>query len=259
MSLDVSAITGKTASRILFGLARENPAVPAPEGQHRAARLTSDLDDAPPQADTRADAVRSDDRTKSWWHTLPGVLTAIAGVVTAVAGLVVALGQVGLLGGGDDARKPPASAREGPTSAATTPPADAPRPVTRQTVRVFKGDKGKPVPTGLRVGDGDRFIISASGSIWSGVVLTSENGPQGWFDAVIPRDRVAGREFPVPGRPPFSLIAGYDNRDWFYVGSAYDHTYRGPERDLWLSINDTNLSRGKGFFEVRVEIRRRAR
>ena len=124
---------------------------------------------------------------------------------------------------------------------------------------VFKGDKGKPVPTGLRVGDGDRFIISASGSIWSGVVFTSETGPQGWFDAAIPGDRVAGRDFPVPGRPPFSLIAGYDNRDWFYVGSAYDHTYRGPERDLWLSINDTNLSRGKGFFEVRVEIRRRAR
>ena len=202
--------------------------------------------------------MRRDDRTRSWWRTLPGVLTAIAGVVTAVTGLVVALSQVGLLGGGDDARKPPASAREVATSA-TTPAAGAPRPVTRQTFRVFKDDKGKPVPTGLRVGDGDRFIISASGSIWSGVVFTSETGPQGWFDAAIPGDRVAGRDFPVPGRPPFSLIAGYDNRDWFYVGSAYDHTYRGPERDLWLSINDTNLSRGNGSFEVKIEIRRRAR
>jgi hypothetical protein len=202
--------------------------------------------------------VSSEDRTGSWWQTLPGVLTALAGIVTAAAGLVVALGQVGLLGGGDEATKPPASAREAAPSAATTP-ADAPRPDARQTFRVFKGDRGKPVPTGLRVADGDRLIISASGSIWSGVLLTSENGPRGWFDAALPRDRVASRDFPVPGRPPFSLIAGYDNRDWFYVGSAYDHTYRGPERDLWLSINDPNLSRGRGLFEVRVEIRRRAR
>ena len=35
---------------------------------------------------------------KSYWHTIPGILTAIAGVVTALTGLVVALQQTGLVG-----------------------------------------------------------------------------------------------------------------------------------------------------------------
>jgi len=35
-------------------------------------------------------------RPKSWWSTLPGVLTAIAGIITAVAGLIVTLHQAGV-------------------------------------------------------------------------------------------------------------------------------------------------------------------
>jgi hypothetical protein len=33
---------------------------------------------------------------QSWWHTLPGVLTALAGVITALGGLILALNQVGV-------------------------------------------------------------------------------------------------------------------------------------------------------------------
>src|SRR5690606_13910698 len=39
----------------------------------------------------------------SWWHTLPGMLTAVAGVITAIAGLVIALNQAGVIGGGASA------------------------------------------------------------------------------------------------------------------------------------------------------------
>ena len=35
-------------------------------------------------------------RAKSWWATLPGVLTAIAGIVTSVTALIVALNQAGV-------------------------------------------------------------------------------------------------------------------------------------------------------------------
>lgn len=34
----------------------------------------------------------------SWWHTMPGLLTALAGAITAIAGLIIALSQAGLLG-----------------------------------------------------------------------------------------------------------------------------------------------------------------
>lgn len=40
----------------------------------------------------------SENRTGSWWQTIPGILTAIAGIVTALTGLVVALQQTGWFG-----------------------------------------------------------------------------------------------------------------------------------------------------------------
>ena len=33
---------------------------------------------------------------KSWWSTLPGVLTALAGVITAITGLLLALNKIGV-------------------------------------------------------------------------------------------------------------------------------------------------------------------
>ena len=41
----------------------------------------------------------NDEKTqaRSWWKTLPGVLTAIAGILTATTGLLVALNQMGIL------------------------------------------------------------------------------------------------------------------------------------------------------------------
>jgi serine/threonine-protein kinase len=37
-------------------------------------------------------------KPQSWWHTLPGVLTAIAAVITAITGLAALLFQSGVLG-----------------------------------------------------------------------------------------------------------------------------------------------------------------
>ena len=35
-------------------------------------------------------------KSEGWWHTVPGLLTALAGIITAVTGLLVALHQTGL-------------------------------------------------------------------------------------------------------------------------------------------------------------------
>ncbi len=37
----------------------------------------------------------NNETNKSWWHTLPGVLTAAGGVITAIATLITALYQAG--------------------------------------------------------------------------------------------------------------------------------------------------------------------
>jgi hypothetical protein len=36
-----------------------------------------------------------EEKPKSWWHTLPGVITSVAAAITAVAGLVAAVKQTG--------------------------------------------------------------------------------------------------------------------------------------------------------------------
>lgn len=58
---------------------------------------------------------------RSWWQTMPGLLTAVAGLITAVTGLIVALHQLGVgTGGGGSSAAPTVAARQQP-SGDTTP------------------------------------------------------------------------------------------------------------------------------------------
>ncbi len=61
-----------------------------------------------------------EEKSGSWWQTLPGVITSITAAVTALAGLIVAVKQTGWL----DSQPPPAA----PTTAAVSTPATAPAP-----------------------------------------------------------------------------------------------------------------------------------
>jgi len=63
-------------------------------------------------------------KSEGWWHTVPGLLTALAGIITAVTGLFVALHQAGFFAREDKAVpqvqvKPPKVPPDSPT-----PPAD---------------------------------------------------------------------------------------------------------------------------------------
>ncbi|MBM7060515.1 hypothetical protein JQX08_07325 [Pseudomonas sp. UL073] len=60
---------------------------------------------------------------KSWWQTLPGMITATAGLITAVSGLLVVLFQHGVLGGAD---KAPPSAPPVAVEASTPAPSRTP-------------------------------------------------------------------------------------------------------------------------------------
>ncbi|WP_022949760.1 hypothetical protein [Methylohalobius crimeensis] len=65
---------------------------------------------------------------QSWWHTLPGVLTAIAGLITAVTGLFVGLQQAGFFSDKQDIPHPTdmSSPVTGPdTTLSSEPKADA--------------------------------------------------------------------------------------------------------------------------------------
>lgn len=84
----------------------------------------------------------------SWWHTLPGVITAVTGLLTAVAGLVLALHQAGIFE--DKApsvlsgQATPANGKGKPNS----PEINAARPVLTQEPTV---PEQKPAPLALSV------------------------------------------------------------------------------------------------------------
>jgi hypothetical protein len=65
---------------------------------------------------------------KSWWQTLPGIITGLTAIVTALAGLVVAIQQTGWLGPGTPTSpsRPPATTSAPPASAPPATPAPAP-------------------------------------------------------------------------------------------------------------------------------------
>lgn len=87
----------------------------------------------------------------SWWHTLPGVLTAVAGIIGAVSGLLIALNQIGFFEAAKEPQpkkaevappkpappQPPAPAKpeRRPAAAALEPPISIPCPTPRASLR----------------------------------------------------------------------------------------------------------------------------
>lgn len=88
------------------------------------------------------------EKSQSWWHTFPGVLTAIAGVLTALTGLVAALSQMGLVGGASKATPSAyADTTKGSTPAArASGPASVGPPASSVASGEASTDIDKPTP-----------------------------------------------------------------------------------------------------------------
>ena len=63
------------------------------------------------------------EKPKSWWQTLPGIITGLAAVITAVTGLIVAIQQTGWLG---TRTTPAVSSPSAPAPPGATPPTTRP-------------------------------------------------------------------------------------------------------------------------------------
>ncbi len=87
-------------------------------------------------------------KQKSFFSTLPGILTALAGLVTAVAGLIYALTQGGLIGSrGKEQTQPVASAPAQPVAAAAKQPvAIAPKTIEAPNQPVAAAPKTPAAP-----------------------------------------------------------------------------------------------------------------
>ena len=137
----------------------------------------------------------------------------------------------------------------------------AAKPADR-TFQIWDGRGGGTVNTGIKVHKGDQLDINATGTNWSGVILTGDYGPEGWTTWDTPGGGGAG--YPMPDRHPFGLVGNWDSGDvkaqgWFWIGTGYSGTDQ-PRQDgthtLFLGTNDNNPLNGDSDkrFTVRVRV-----
>ena len=104
------------------------------------------------------------------------------------------------------------------------------------------------VDTGIDLEPGDGVVIDGSGSIWSGVVFSGNNGPDGWGPGRL------GAGVPAPNAPVYSLVAQVGGAGpAFYVGPHFESRTLGRGR-LFLRINDEAPGNGSGAFTARVQV-----
>ena len=101
-------------------------------------------------------------------------------------------------------------------------------------------------PTGIHVREGEVLQIQSSGTVWVSGDPSSDAAPGGDASARPP----AGS--PFPARPMGGLVARVGDGAMLFVGA--DRTLRAPAAgELYLSVNDDNLSDNRGEFWVRIQ------
>jgi hypothetical protein len=69
-----------------------------------------------------------EEKAKTWWQTLPGIITSVTAAITALVGLVVALKQAGWIG--SPPAQAPSAVAAAPSSSQATAAAPAPAPAS---------------------------------------------------------------------------------------------------------------------------------
>jgi len=197
--------------------------------------------------------------TKSWWGTMPGVLTALAGIITAVGGLVAVLSQNGLIGAkstgagagpassstpganvATPATPPAAQPAAGPTPAptATTPPtvvSAGPGTIAHSPAEVLSGLKARGfVGVAVAHKDGSTVALAPGVELGSDQAVTLNNGQKVLFDRIASIDI----EQPWDGSVKLNLVNGQQ-----LVTKATNYTFYGKNELGPYSVLLENLKR----------------
>lgn len=197
---------------------------------------------------------------KSWWSTMPGVLTALAGIITAVAGLVAILSQSGLIGansGGKPDATAPAAGLSGEPAATATPAALMPpgpgavvsstgangaaaaTAVARSPAEVLAGLKARDFK-GLAVTNKDGSVIAlAPGAEVSGAALPLSNGQSVQFERIVSVEI----EQPWDGGVTLTLTNGQKLATTLNDYNLYGKNDLGPYRELLSNLRRIDFLR----------------
>jgi hypothetical protein len=118
--------------------------------------------------------------------------------------------------------------------------------ITHRTVSVCEHQYD--VDTGTYVRPGDRLVVSATGTIWTGWWFIGRNGPQGlWFNGEY--------DYPSPADPADSLLFKTGG-SYHLAGTGTDFVSQEPENRLRFRINDNVPGNGNGCFSVTYNLYR---
>jgi hypothetical protein len=203
----------------------------------------------------------SEKSERSWWQTLPGILTAIAGIITAITGLIVALYQQGLLGPGPNGR----AGKESPTSVYEPPQSPSPKKENEPPGKIpfrddFKREQlGKmyeilnPDPNRLAVTKGGLLIVAApigEGQVPKNLVLLQQRFPDD-FTATI---RVTMQ---VTEENSVGLWYWVDSKNNLFLGvNGWKHryyNYKGRDIVFTKILNKAQPNRIRPFFSPESE------
>lgn len=209
----------------------------------------------------------NDGTGKSWWSTMPGVLTALAAIITALGGLVAILSQSGLLGhkpatvaastagAADPLRTPgatataPAAALSPATAQQTATPsqlAAAPNTTTATTsptahspAEVLAGLRSEGFK-GLAVTHRDGTLIAlAKGAEISGEMLPLANGQSVQFERIVSIEI----EQPWDGSATLALTNGQRLAAKLNDYNLYGKNELGPYRELLSKLKRIDFVR----------------
>ena len=184
---------------------------------------------------------------KSWWATMPGVLTALAGIITAVAGLVAILAQTGLVGAKGDGHKPAVVApATGPsTDAAAAPLRNAAAakieaaPAARSPAEVLGGLRSVGFK-GLAVTHRDGTVVAlVPGAEINGPMLPLSNGQSVQFERIVSVDI----EQPWDGSATLTLTNGQRLAAKLNDYNLYGKNELGPYRELLSNLRRIDFVR----------------
>ncbi|MCB5189559.1 hypothetical protein LG198_02285 [Methylobacillus arboreus] len=102
----------------------------------------------------------AENKTGSWWQTIPGILTAIAGIITALTGLVVTIQQTGWFGTTETGKPNVSSNQDHPIVSQQAPPETSITPIAAREIKLPDGNNVR-----MDSGTGNEFrytILSAT-------------------------------------------------------------------------------------------------
>ncbi len=135
----------------------------------------------------------------------------------------------------------------------TEQPTVTPRPTNTPSPRIYNREVLETngiTHTQIDVSAGETVTFQASGSMWSGVILTGENGPDGWDNTD------CDSKFPLPCAHPYAFLAKIDpNVSYMEIGASGSIVFAGPgTREIILAINDDAPGNGSGGFRVNIVV-----